>query len=125
MSTKRILIVDDEPEIIDLLRELLVSQGHEVDSALGAADALELIRNTIYDAAILDFNLPDMNGVMLHRRIRQMDEELAEKTLFTSGMVQSEKNIDYYAAHGMGFLSKPFDVQDVLESLDQLWIEPA
>lgn len=121
MSTKRILVVDDETDIIDLLRELLVSQGHEVDSATGAADALELIRATIYDAAILDFNLPDMNGVMLHRHIRQMDEELADNTLFTSGMVQSENNVGYYAAHGMGFLSKPFDMQDVLEALDRLW----
>ena len=62
-----------------------------------------------------------MNGVMLHREIRQMDEELAAHTLFTSGLVQSTDNLGYYSTFGMGFLSKPFDVQEVLDSLDRLW----
>ena len=77
MAGKRIIVVDDEREIIDLLSEVLSAHGYTVDSAVNADGALELIRTNIYDAAILDFNLPDMNGVMLHRQIRQMDEELA------------------------------------------------
>ncbi|MDH3785275.1 MAG: response regulator [Acidobacteriota bacterium] len=121
MSTKRILVVDDEAAIIELLRDVLTGQGYEVDSATIAEEALDLVHDTIYDAAIVDFNLPDMNGVTLHRQIRQMDEELGDKTLFTSGMMQSEKNIGYYSAHGMGFLTKPFEVQDVLDALDRMW----
>jgi CheY-like chemotaxis protein len=124
MAEKRILVVDDEREIVDLLVELLTARGFEVRAAADAAGALALVRQHIFDAAILDFNLPDMDGVMLHREIRQMDEELAEKTLFTSGLVQSEKNMGYYAAYGMGFLSKPFDVQQLLDSLHGLW-EPS
>jgi len=87
MAEKRILVVDDEQDIIDMLVELLVAQGYEVDSAATAEGALEQVRANIYDGAILDFNLPDMNGVMLHRQIRQMDSELADHTLFTSGLV--------------------------------------
>jgi DNA-binding response OmpR family regulator len=121
MSAKRILVVDDEPEIVDLLHDLLVARGYEVDSAGDAAGALDLVRANIYDAAILDFNLPDMDGVMLHRQIRQMDEELAENTLFASGLVQSEQNLGYYTMHGKGFLSKPFDVQEVVDALQALW----
>lgn len=121
MPAKRILVVDDEPEMVNMLRDLLVAHGYEVDDAKDAATALELVRAKIFDAAILDFSLPDMDGVMLHREIRQMDEELAGHTLFTSGHVQSEDNLDYYSAFGMGFLSKPFGVQEVLDSLDRLW----
>ena len=102
-------------------RAALVAQGYVVDSAADAAGAIELVRQHIYDAAILDFNLPDMDGVMLHRQIRKMDEELAGKALFTSGLVQSDTNLDYYSAYGMGFLSKPFDTQEVLDSLQNLW----
>jgi two-component system KDP operon response regulator KdpE len=123
MSAKRILVVDDEPEVVDLLTDVLAVEGYEVDAAADAAGAIELVRQKIFDAAILDFNLPDMNGVMLHRQIRQMDEELARSTLFTSGLVQSESNLDYYAAYGMGFISKPFVVEEVLDSLQNLWIE--
>jgi DNA-binding response OmpR family regulator len=121
MPAKRILVVDDEANIVDMLRDLLVEHGYEVDSAVDAAGALALVREKIYDAAILDFNLPDMDGVMLHRQMRQMDEELASRTLFTSGLTQTEKNIDYYTAFGSGFLPKPFDVDRVLAALRELW----
>ena len=120
MAGKRILVVDDEQGIVDLLTDLLGAQGYEVDSALDAPAALERVRATIYDAAILDFNLPGMDGVMLHRQIRQMDEELAEHTIFMSGLVQSDDNIGYYSAYG-GFISKPFDVEVVLGALRDLW----
>ena len=123
MAKKRILVVDDEPDILELLDEVLSGQGYEVDSAANAAGALELVRQKIYDAAIVDFNLPDMDGVMLHREIRQMDEELGGNTLFTSGLMQSEKNLDYYTAFGKGFLSKPFEVREVLSALNGLWDE--
>ena len=124
MESKRILVVDDESHIIDLLRDILAINGHRIDAAPEASFALALVRENIYDAAIIDFNLPDMDGVMLHRQIRQMDEELAARTLFTSGLAQSEKNLGYFHAYGKGFLSKPFDAQEVLDSLEQLWKEP-
>lgn len=121
MAGKRILVVDDERDIIDLLTEVLGAHGYTVDSAINAAEALDLVRANIYDAAILDFNLPDMDGVMLHRQIRQMDGELAGRSLFTSGLVQSDDNLGYYSAFAGGFISKPFDVQDILEALRMLW----
>jgi DNA-binding response OmpR family regulator len=120
MGPLRILLVDDEKDIVEMLGELLSSQGFDVDSAHSAEVALERIRETIYDAAILDFNLPDMDGVMLHRQIRQMDRELAGKTLFMSGMVQSDQNLGYYASQSAGFLSKPFQVDQVLGALAEV-----
>jgi len=115
---KRILVVDDEPEIVAMLEEFLAAHGYVVESAPDAAGAIERVRGSIFDAAILDFNLPDMDGVMLHREIRQMDGELAARTLFTSGLVQSEHALGYYATYGMGFLPKPFDMQEILDWLD-------
>ena len=120
MATKRILVVDDEVIVVDLLTAILTDQGFEVDFALDAASALVKVRESIFDAAILDFNLPDLNGLMLHREIRQMDEELADNTLFASGVEQSEKNLDYYTSYGKGFLSKPFEVQEVLSAVNTL-----
>ncbi len=117
MARKKILIVDDEPEVLRFLEELLEEQGYAVDSAEDATGALELVRSTIYDAAILDFNLPDMDGIMLHRQLRQMDAELAGNTIFISGMAQAEQDLDYYSSQGGGFLAKPLEVSDVLDYL--------
>jgi len=120
MSGKRILVVDDEADIVDLLRDVLSAEGYSVDSAPNASGALALIRANIYDAALLDFNLPDMDGVMLHRQIRQLDEELAGRTIFMSGLVQTDTNMEYYSTASGCFLSKPFDIEDVVSAIRNL-----
>ena len=121
MVEKRILVVDDDASIIELLRDLLVSHGYAVECADCATTALDLVREHIFDAALLDFDLPDMSGVMLHRSIRQMDEELAANTLFVSGQAQSDDNLGYYSTFGVGFLSKPFSIEEVVDALEALW----
>jgi len=120
MAGERILVVDDEAEIVELLRDVLVAEGYVVDAAPEAAAALQLIRENIYDAALLDFNLPDMDGVMLHHQIRQMDAELAARTIFMSGLLQSDGNLGYYMSQSGGFLAKPFDIRDVLRQVRAL-----
>jgi two-component system KDP operon response regulator KdpE len=112
--------VDDEPTIVELLQDVLSVEGFVVDAAPNAAGAIDLIRENIYDAAILDFNLPDMNGVMLHRQIRQMDDELADHALFMSGLVQTDENLGYYESFGAGFLPKPFHVGDVVRAVRRM-----
>lgn len=105
---KHILVVDDEPQILDVLKQALET-------------ALQAVHDRIYDAAILDFSLPDMNGLTVHREIRQMDEELARNTLFTSGHAQSDQNLGYYSTYGGGFLSKPLNLDEVIDSLESMW----
>ena len=121
MSTKRILVVDDEPQIVELLSLVLTGAGYEVDGTDSAAGALELVRDRIFDAAILDFNLPDMTGLRLHHEIRALDQELSANSLFISGLEQSDQNLDYYQSFGRGFLCKPFQPADVLNAIDALW----
>lgn len=117
MAGERILVVDDEAEIVELLRDVLTAEGYVVDAAPDADASLQLIRENIYDLALLDFNLPDMNGVMLHHQIRQMDAELASRTIFMSGLLQSDGNLGYYMSQSGGFIAKPFDIRDVLRQV--------
>ena len=117
MAGERILVVDDEAEIVELLRDVLAADGYVVDTAHDAGTAIRLVRENIYDVALLDFNLPDMDGVMLHHQIRQMDAELASCTIFMSGLLQSDDNLGYYRSQSGGFLAKPFDIADVLRQV--------
>jgi DNA-binding response OmpR family regulator len=120
MAAERILVVDDEVEITSLLTDVLAAEGFAVDAAADAESALRLIRENIYDVALVDFNLPDMDGVMLHHQIRQMDGELAAHTIFMSGLLQSEGHLGYYMSHSAGFLAKPFDIREVLQQVRAL-----
>ena len=113
MGAKRVLVVDDEAQIVEVLRDSLETDGYAVDAATTGEEALRLVRANLYDAAIIDFVLPDMNGIVLHRAMRQMDEELAESTLFISGYVQGQTELGYYHASGGGFLAKPFQIWEV------------
>ena len=61
-AKKRILVVDDERTIVQLLRINLERQGHEVDSAFDAAGALEKLRATAFDGVILDLMMPEKDG---------------------------------------------------------------
>ncbi len=118
---KHILVVDDDSQILDVLKQGLENVGYKVDCFQDGKTALQAVHDRIYDAAILDFSLPDMNGLSVHREIRQMDEELANNTLFTSGHVQSDQDLGYYSTYGVGFLSKPFIIQEIIGSLESLW----
>jgi len=66
---KRVLVVDDEPKIRDLLCVALTSRDFEVDVAGSALEALELFAEKTYDLVTLDFQMPGMNGLELQRRI--------------------------------------------------------
>ena len=123
MGTTRILVVDDDESVLDLLRDALGEHGWTVDTAATGAEALQQVRDNLYNAAVLDFALPDTNGVMLHSKIREMDPELAQRTLFISGVPESDRRIDALGADTVGFLSKPFNVWEVVSRLRKLMEE--
>ncbi len=66
----RLLVVDDDPGIVDILSLSLSQFGHEVDEAHSGIEALELLKNNSYDVAILDAVMPGMNGVEVCKFIK-------------------------------------------------------
>lgn len=70
MSTGRILVVDDEPQIRRVLRTTLSAQGYEVFDAKTGEDALLAIRDQRFDLVLLDVNMPGMGGLAACREIR-------------------------------------------------------
>ncbi|MEW5805957.1 MAG: response regulator [Acidobacteriota bacterium] len=120
MDKKKIIIVDDEKDIRELVTEVMIGEGFEVDAAATGHEALDLVKNNIYDVAIIDFNLPDMDGLTLHHEFKVMDKELADNTIFISGLIQSKDNLDYFFTHSAGFLPKPFRIKDLIFSIKKL-----
>lgn len=122
-KNRKIIVVDDEKEIRKLISEAMTSEGFYVDSASNGEEALVLIKDNIYDVAIVDFNLPDMNGLTLHYKFKVMDKELADNTIFISGLIQKKDHLDYFYTQSAGFLPKPFRIKDLLFAVKKL-LEP-
>lgn len=111
MSTGRILVVDDEPQIRRVLRAALTAQGYEVNDARTGEEALESIREHRFDLILLDMNMPGMGGLETCRIIRAS----SEIAIIMLTVHDSEQ--DKVAALDAGaddYVTKPFSMPELL-----------
>jgi two-component system, OmpR family, response regulator len=120
MPPTRILLVDDEVSVLDLVRTTLETCGYTIDTAATSHDAMEMIRSSEYSMVILDLLLPDMNGFILSQEIRRIRPGLGNRILFISGILFGQSTIDHLGSIGAGFLSKPFQLRALIEAVDRI-----
>ena len=113
MGAGRLLIVDDEPKLLDLLRRYLGRLGYEVETRGDAQEALALFQAEPdrFSMAITDLSLPGLNGEELIERMRQIRPGLP--AIITSGYPHQPH------AAGVGFLQKPFLPQMLAEAVEK------
>jgi len=88
-----ILLVEDDPAIIELIAMIITGEGHTVTTAIRGADALQLFQSQRYDLVITDFNMPGMNGLILAEKIKALTP--SQKILLLSGeMANASPNVD-------------------------------
>jgi two-component system NtrC family sensor kinase len=121
--TARVLVVDDEASILDILYDVLRLDGHEIETALNGRLALTKLESQSFDVVISDLKMPGMSGQELFRRLREMDSYLLGRVIFTTGDVASPETQSFLQESGSPYLQKPFDlnevrrlVQEILES---------
>lgn len=95
MSTKKVLIVDDQPEITEIVEEFITnSYDVETNTCLNAQAALEELAKNIYDLVITDYSMPGMNGVELARSIRStIGPNQLIPIIFLTGLEQKVKSV--------------------------------
>ena len=111
MSSGRILVVDDEPQIRRIMRETLTAAGYEVDDARNGMEGLEKVRDFHPDLVLLDINMPEMGGVEVCKTIRH-DSNIAIIMLTVR-----KSDADKVAALDAGaddFITKPFSTPELL-----------
>ncbi|MDP8983421.1 MAG: response regulator transcription factor [Acidobacteriota bacterium] len=111
MSTGRILVIDDEPQIRRVMRATLTGHEYEVDDARTGEEALEKLRHARYDLILLDMNMPGIGGLETCRQIRSV----SEIPIIVLTVRNSEQ--DKVAALDAGaddFVSKPFSMPELL-----------
>lgn len=113
-TTKRVLVVDDDPAILDLFRDLLGGDGrYEVKFASSGYEAGMLTESFRPHLLVLDFMLPDINGDAVCKRIRENENLSATKVLFVSGVVSEQEIERLTTAGASGFIAKPFNLNDL------------
>jgi len=99
-SLWRVLVVDDEAELAELMRDMLESGGYEVATAESGAVALELLDTARFDAIVSDLRMPDMDGAALWREILVRHPALSRRVLFVTGDTLSRDAREFSGAPG-------------------------
>ncbi|HKY30964.1 MAG TPA: PAS domain S-box protein [Candidatus Polarisedimenticolia bacterium] len=112
---RRILVVDDEETILELLLASLESSGHVVDTAGNGRQALEKLKAADYDVIISDLKMPDMGGQKLYESIGQVKPHLLPRMIFSTGDTVNPGTQSFFQRTGSPYLSKPFKLEEVDE----------
>jgi two-component system phosphate regulon response regulator PhoB len=104
----RVLLVDDDPGIRDVVSAMLDAVGLTVESATSAEEALERVRADSYDLVVLDWNLPGMTGIELCRLIRRDPKLSTLPVLFLTAHASSRDVVDAFASGADDYVVKPF-----------------
>jgi two-component system OmpR family response regulator len=111
-TTARILVVDDEPSIVDAVATALRYEGFEVEEASNGRDAIAAVARLEPDLVVLDWMLPDIEGIEVGRRIRGRGFKTA--ILFLTAKEAVENKVEALRAGGDDYVTKPFSLAEVV-----------
>lgn len=106
-------MVDDEPEIADVVKDLLAIDGHRVETAANGVIALEKLRARDYDLVLSDIRMPELNGPGLWQELARRQPGLLKRVVFFTGDTLSPEVQEFLARTGALSLRKPFALKDV------------
>ncbi len=118
---KRILVVDDDDQIVELFVDVLSRDGRfEIKTASTGYDAGLMTTQFRPDLLLLDYMLPDVNGNVVCRTIRQNPELSAMKIIIVSGVVKQDEIDDLLKAGADEFVKKPFNIERLVARIGEL-----
>ena len=109
-----VLVVDDDPDILEALSEILEAEGFEIKRARNGKEALERLQPEAPDLILLDLMMPVMDGWEFAQRMRQREPPIARIPLI---VLSADRNVGSKATEigAVGHLAKPFELNDLLE----------
>lgn len=120
-NVKKILCIEDEPEMIDLIRLILNRRGFEVSGAAGGLEGLKMMRESHPDLVLLDLMMPDLDGWEVYQQMKA-DESLRDiAVIVVTAKAQSiDKVLGLHIAKVDDYIAKPFSPQELLNSVDKV-----
>ena len=119
-SISRLLVVDDEPVIRELLTKGLSDHVNTIDQAPNGAAALEMMRDSSYDCILLDLKMPGMSGVEVFETVVDFDPSIADRFVFITGDTANSDYASFLAGIGNPVLGKPFTLDEIMKKIESV-----
>ena len=116
--TKKILVVDDDLNIQEMLNSGLSRYGFSVQVSSSAIDALSMIEKTKFDLLIIDVMMPDIDGITLCKTIRNMDKSADIPVIILTALSDAETMNDALLFGAVDYVVKPFDMRSLKEKIN-------
>src|SRR5262245_53480383 len=113
----RVLVVDDEPSVVDVFREYLTSQGYELHVAASGEEAVKLIPEVRPELILTDVNLPGLSGLEVMRYAKQVDPDVC--VIVVTGYTTASTAIEALRQGAYDYVKKPFDLDQVVHSAER------
>jgi two-component system response regulator VicR len=128
MSTKdnkKILCIEDEPEMIDLIRLILERRGFTVQGAAGGMEGIKKVRELRPDLVLLDLMMPDMDGWEVYQQMKAGETTRDIPVIVVTAKAQSiDKVLGLHIAKVDDYIAKPFSPQELLASVEKIFSKP-
>ncbi len=119
--TKHILCIEDEPEMIDLIRLILGRRGFDVTGATGGKAGLVAVREKLPDLVLLDLMMPDMDGWEVYQQMKADESTRHIPVIVVTARAQSiDKVLGLHIAKVDDYIAKPFSPQELLNSVEKI-----
>ena len=118
---KCVLVVEDEPLIVELMKKILTDEGYEVDTSLCAEEGHALMIKKEYDLVLFDYHLPEKNGYAFVQEAQWNKEKT--KMILITGNMPKEKLSDMYRAGISSCLYKPFEKKELFDVISECFGE--
>jgi len=109
-----VLVIDDEPAIVDLVTRLLKRNGYVVAGVQQARLAFDELGRQLYDTVLCDIRMPDMDGIAFHQRLESLNLEHGPRLVIMTGDTSNARTEDFLRQHDLPVLRKPFTRQELL-----------
>jgi DNA-binding response OmpR family regulator len=118
---KVVVCVEDEPEMIDLVKLILGRKGFELVGAVGGREGLETVRQLKPDLVLLDLMMPDMDGWEVYQKMKTDDELKEIPVIVVTAKAQSiDKVLGLHIAKVEDYVTKPFGPQELLQAVNKV-----
>lgn len=118
---KKVVCIEDEPEMIDLVKLILGRKGFELTGAMGGREGLETVRRIKPDLVLLDLMMPDMDGWEVYQQMKADAEMQRIPVIVVTAKAQSiDKVLGLHIAKVDDYVTKPFGPQELLQSVEKV-----
>ncbi len=120
----RVIYIEDEYEMIDLVRLILGRKGYEVIGAIGGREGLDAVKKELPDLVLLDLMMPDMDGWEVYQQLKADKATRDVPVIVVTAKAQSiDKVLGLHIAKVDDYISKPFSPQELIDSVERVLSE--